>query len=291
MLSFVAALPPPASSGSERYRSLPVSGSDDATLVIIQGPGDITAFRYSDGTHVDVHVRSAPLRIDAVIAPGQTLEDFAAYLYGPVLGFVLRTRGTLAMHASSVQTGDGAVLFAGITGAGKSTLAAALAARGHPVLSDDLTALTPENGQYMAHPAFDHIRLWQSSETLLFQKEHVLERITPSWDKLRLPLAAGRFASVPTRVRAVFVLDDDVGVGHVVREMRPVAALLSLTALTYANYLLSAEQRATELAQLGALVQSVSVRRLPNRGQSLDALCDLVERDLNAGRAAATAPV
>ena len=287
---FVEALREPSDRARLIYRS-DDAGSGDAVVAIMRDGDDRTTFRYSDGTQFDLYLDAHPVRIDAVIAPAQTLDDLAAYLYGPVLGLVLRSRGVLALHASCVDTDDGAVLFAGAAGAGKSTTAAAFSALGHPVLADDLTALAPSPEGYAAHPAFDHLRLWPTSEMLLFGRENVLDRITPTWDKRRLALHAARFARESRPVRAVYMLDDAATPAERAGAypLAPTEALISLTTVTYANYLLDAAMRATELAHLGALVRAVPVRRLVNHGAALTELCDLVQRDLDSLRVLATA--
>lgn len=289
-LTFLAGLPPTSPDARLLYRSVPSPGDDDATVVIAQNPDGSTSFRYSDGMQADVYAEERPIRIAAVIAAAQTLDDFAAYLYGPILGFVLRTRGVLAMHASSVRIGDAGVLFPGVAGAGKSTIAAQFSIRGFPVISDDLTAMTPVPEGYHAHAAFDHVRLWSESEPLLFGRTNVLDRITPNWEKLRFPLTGVQVTREPTVVRAIYILDDgeDGRLSAGVHEVAPADALLSLTALTYTNYLLTAEQRAIELVQLGAVVRAVPVRRLVNRGAPLDVVCSLVEHDVR--ESPATAP-
>jgi hypothetical protein len=261
-----------------RYRS---GEADDVTarVEIVEDARGCTAFRYGDGTAIDVDLRTRPARIRAAIASGQTLEDLTAYLYGPVLGFVLRARGRLAMHASCVRLGDGAVLLAGPPGAGKSTTAAALAVRGLPVLSDDLTALALDGDEPpYAWPAFDHLRLWADAERIVLGDDARLERITPGWDKRRFPLEGAAFADEPLRVRAVFVVGPR-GVGRVVvRRLAPARAVVTLATLTYANYLLDPAMRAHELMQLGALVRAVPVLALaPSAGrETLDALCDAI---------------
>src|SRR6266571_52569 len=42
-----------------------------------------------------------------------TFEDACTYLVGPVLAFVLRIRGALALHASAVQVGKHALVLVG----------------------------------------------------------------------------------------------------------------------------------------------------------------------------------
>lgn len=260
-----------------RYASS--GGEGDSALTVHDLAPRRTAFRYGDGTAVDLHLSEPVARISARIAPGQTLDDFAAYLYGPVFGHLLRQRGVLALHASSVSIDDAAVLFVGDQGAGKSTTAAALALRGFPALSDDLTALGHTGGRWHAQPAFDFLRLWPSSEPMLYGRSGVLHPFSTTWDKRCLPLGAAGFAAIALPVRAIYLL------GARAEEPAPrvatVAARDALVALageSYANYLLDAGGRATELAQLGSLVREVPVFRLvPHAAPSaLPALCDLI---------------
>jgi hypothetical protein len=282
VLELVERLPTPIAART-RYRS---GTADDVTtrVAVDDDASGITAFRYGDGTAIDVDLRSHPARVRAAIAPGQTLEDLAAYLYGPVLGFLLRSWGRLALHASCVRIGDGAVLLAGPPGAGKSTTAAALAIRGLTVVSDDLTALDDADAPSRAWPAFDHLRLWPDGERVVLGDDGLLERITPGWEKRRFPLEGAAFADGPIPVRAIFVLQPRRGGRAVVRTLSPSRALVALATLTYANYLLDPAMRARELIQLGALVRSVPVRALtpPVGRENLDALCDAIVRAADA---------
>ncbi|HEV7994326.1 MAG TPA: hypothetical protein VGP25_21055 [Gemmatimonadaceae bacterium] len=266
----------------------------DPTLTVALDSRGIVCFRYSDGTAIDVSLDRGAARITARIAPGQILEDLTTYLYGAVLGFVLRTRGVLAMHASCVADDEGAILLVGHSGAGKSTTAASLHRGGWRVLSDDLTALSapaPSGGPWLAHSAFSHVRLWPTSEPIVLGAAGVLGRITPSWDKLRYPLDAGSFGDDGVPVRGIFVIHPREDSDDAPRASDDEAApqrLLTLATMTYANYLHDARTRAIELQQLGGLLRDVPVRTLvahrdPTR---IGALCELIEREARAMRAA-----
>jgi hypothetical protein len=63
------------------------------------------------------------------------------YLLGPVLGMALHQRNCLLLHGSAIAVDDGAVVFLGNSGSGKSTTAAALYARGYPLISDEMIAI------------------------------------------------------------------------------------------------------------------------------------------------------
>jgi hypothetical protein len=77
-------------------------------------------------------------------------------------------RGNLVIHASAVQMPNGQVAaFTGESGWGKSTLAAALQARGCRLLSDDSVSLGAVGGQVQLIPSYTGLRLNEDSiETL-----------------------------------------------------------------------------------------------------------------------------
>ncbi len=61
---------------------------------------------------------------------------------GTALGYVLRSHALLTLHAAALLLpGGGAVLATGLTGAGKSTVAAIALQEGWPVLADDLCVI------------------------------------------------------------------------------------------------------------------------------------------------------
>lgn len=73
-------------------------------------------------------------------------------------------RGELPLHTSAVVTpdGGGAVLVAGVPGAGKSTTAALLIRRGWSILNDDISRVTFEDGVPMAWPGFQSLKLGEA---------------------------------------------------------------------------------------------------------------------------------
>jgi hypothetical protein len=66
------------------------------------------------------------------------------------LSVLLRPHRGALFHAASVQFGDGVLLFPGVSGTGKSTIASLAAPRG--VLSDEISALRPWRGRIHAFP-------------------------------------------------------------------------------------------------------------------------------------------
>jgi hypothetical protein len=211
-----------------------------------------------------------------------SLEDVATYVLGPVFGLLLRLRGVPCLHASAVAFGDSAVAFAGSEGAGKSTTAAALAGRGHSVISDDIVALVEREGSFLVLPAYPYLSLWPESVKMLYGPEKMLPTFSPGYDKRQLLLSENRlrFQEEPMPLRAVFLLGERCAdpAAPFIEALPAREALLSLVANSYATSLLDRDMRAGEFELLGRLVTSVPVRRLrPHEdGSRIGRLCEVI---------------
>lgn len=213
-----------------------------------------------------------------------SLEETCTYLFGPILGFLLRLRGTTCLHASAVNIEGRAVAFVGAAGTGKSTTAAAFARRGFSVLSDDIVPLMERDDLFLVLPAYSHLCLWPDSVKMLYGSADALPRVNPNWEKRRLVLGERdtRFENHALPLGAIYILGNRRAISAPRVEqlcLRP--ALLSLVADTYANKTLDRDRRAQEFALLGRLVARTPVRRVfPHSNASrLYDLCTAVEAD------------
>ncbi len=247
------------------------------------GAGEFFELAYGDEARF--FVDGAAERVWGTCLPPLTDEDTATYLLGPVMGFVLRLRSVLALHASAVCIGGQAVALCGESQTGKSTMAAALALRGIPVLCEDITPLIEVDARFQVEPGYPRVCLWPDAVEKLFGARDALPRLTPSWDKFFLPLDGGnaKFEEQRRVVSAVYLLAPRVEEARAPRieTMSPRAALLELVQNTYMNWLLDRRQRAAEFDALGKLVAQVPVRRIvPHLDQGrIGALCELIVTD------------
>jgi hypothetical protein len=247
--------------------------------------GDCFRLLYSDG--VDFVVASDGSEVWAAWPDSSSLEDAATYLLGPILGFVLRLRGVACLHASAVAVGNRAIVLLGPAGAGKSTTAAAFAGMGHPVLTDDVVAMTESAAGIMAQPAFPQIRLWPDAVALLFGTADALPRLTPSWDKCALDLAqtAGRFRQQPLPIGAIYVLAERAPTPEPrVDGVHGREALMTLVANAYVSYLQDASMRSQEFDSLGRVAAAVPLRRVvpPADPPGVSRLCRVILTDCEA---------
>lgn len=247
--------------------------------------GSYFEFQYDDDTQFVVD--QGGTRIWATWANNSTVEDTATYLLGPVLGFVLRRRGIVCLHASAVVIGDQAVALAGPPGAGKSTMAAAFAKLGYPVLSDDVAALHEQDDCFFVQPGYPRLCLRPDATRSLYGSANALPRITPNWEKRRLDLNGNglRFQPSPCPLAAIYLLGERrAEASSRFEAVSSGNAVIDLVANTHVNYLLDPRQRASEFKLLGRLLLRVPVRQLTSDAEpsQLNRLCDALLQDFRS---------
>ena len=265
----------------------PVSGvaeEDESQFTLTSfGVGDYFELAYGDRARFLMD--GSAKRLWGTYLPPLTLEDLATYLLGPVMGFVLRRRGTLALHGSSVSISGHAVILCGPSESGKSTIAAALALRGFPVLTEDISPVLESRGSSFVEPGYPRVCLWPETVSSLLGAPDTLPRLTPTWEKCFLPLDGKRAKFEPNKLvlGTVYVLGQRVNEADAPRieNLAMRGALVELVQNTYMNWLLDRDQRADELSLLTSLVARVPVKRVvPHEDpRRLAALCDLIIKD------------
>lgn len=255
---------------------------EPSLLAFRSADGAFYRLRYGDGT--EFWVDAAGTRVACTWPADLTLRDAATYLLGSVCAFVLRLRGISSLHASAVVLGDRAVALCGPAGSGKSTTAAAFAARGRAVLADDVVPLLDGAEGVRAQPAYPHLRLWPDVLPALNAGD--LPPLTPTWDKRYRDLAAdGAFHASPLPLGAVYVLGgrETDGAPRVER-IPPAEAVLQLVANAYMGWLPGDAARARDLEVLARVARVVPVMlAVPHADpRRVGELCSAIEADFAA---------
>ncbi|MDT0631370.1 hypothetical protein RQM47_04850 [Rubrivirga sp. S365] len=296
--SRIRAAPPDPSSGAASYsvfglrlrsalplpglRPAPPSGAGGAEVVVRRGPvdapGPASAYGIAgwpgDDADTIVWRRDTRLRITASDITVDTADDAFARqcVLGPGLGVLLHRRGRLVLHGSAVDVGGRAVVLVGDKGAGKSTTAAALVARGHRLLTDDLVALDEDAGGAAVLPGPTQMKLWSASASALGVETE------PFMDGIDKGVWHG---AAPAERAAPLALVCSLGWGERVA-LTPLAggaAFGDVFGHVYAPRFLGAQAGAPLVGRVAGLLQGVRAGRLvrPRDLGAVDALAEAIE--------------
>jgi hypothetical protein len=137
---------------------------------------------------------------------GAPPENVRLFLLGSAFGALLHQRGILPIHGSALVFQKRAFILTGDTGAGKSTLAAALVRKGCKILTDDIAAITfAPDGTPWVQPAYPQQKLWSDSATALDLSIGRLIRVMGGEEKYAVP-SVERYHSKPEALMEVFHL-------------------------------------------------------------------------------------
>ena len=202
------------------------------------------------------------------------------YLLGPVIGLALHQRHVLTLHASAVASSAGAILFAGESQWGKSTMAARFMLSGVRPLTDDIAAVSPDEGSHAVAAGPPWLRIWPEGAQGLGIDARSLEPIYPGQEKRRLPFDMAMPEATP--IARIYVL---VGADRTeVRDLAPTQALIAMIRHSFAVEVLErTESQDWHLEACRALVRAVPIRELhvlADGSAPGSEVVDLVEQDL-----------
>ena len=122
--------------------------------------------------------------------------------------------GHVVLHASAIALEGSVVGLLGVSGQGKSTLAAWLASQGHPALTDDCLVLhwDRDEQEWLAQPSYESVRLWPDSADALQIDKAGMKPFAEYSPKMRTGKEAQLcFATEGAPLRGCFVLDGQEG--------------------------------------------------------------------------------
>ena len=236
-----------------------------------------------DGVAHYLVTRGHDIRIER---QGGSEPEIAVFLCGSVLAALLQQRGVLPLHASAVRIGEGAVLFLGRSGAGKSSLAAALIARGYRMLTDDVAGIVDAAARRPAAlPAFPCLHLWADAGYVLRVQDRMREAVQAEMGKYRVTVPIGRFTSGRASLRAAYVLGSHNRDSVEIRRLRSREAFPALVRHVYRRrFLKGLGLWPGCFHALARLAECVPVRLVtrPFHPFRPDELADRIDRDLAA---------
>jgi hypothetical protein len=234
---------------------------------------DAARYLVSDGN-------SIVIERDANVADAQV----RLYLLGSAFGALLHQRGALPIHGSAIATPRGAVIFAGPSGRGKSTLAWEYQRRGYRHLCDDVSVVGFVDAKPIVYPAYPQMSLWADVLDKQGQGRGDLRAVHPELQKFALPTRE-TFNATPVPLYAVYVLNT---INTNTFELAPIKGLDKLQILaenTYRPRFMAGMGKRADHFQLATMAgQQLHTRRVtrPMHPYQLKELADLIEKDFLA---------
>ncbi len=217
---------------------------------------------------------------EVVIHPAAAVDPSVLrhFLLGPVLAVLLRQRGLLVLHAAAVEVNDGAVLFLGGSGWGKSTIAAALHQRGHRVVTDDVAAVDVLAAGPLVLCGVPQLKLWPDAIAAVGDSVDALPRLHPSLEK-RARRVARAEATEPIRLQHIYALA--MGKDQSIDRLAPRGALVELLRHSFGARTLRGVRTAEHFRQCAQVAGRVPVAQVTVRRSlaELPALAQLIEQD------------
>lgn len=199
--------------------------------------------------------------------PSHTIHHL---LLDQVLPLVLNYQGKEVLHGAAIATPYGACAFVGMTGTGKSTLAASFCSAGYSVLTDDCVVLETHQHNIIVVPAYPHLRLWDDAIAGVFGTTGSCAPVAHYTPKQRFTtaLAATATAGSPVPLAGIYILGStasDLPVSSSIVQISPIHerdALMTLLSLAFKLDILDQHRLTQELDFLRHLVTHIPVRRL-----------------------------
>ncbi|MDW3196131.1 MAG: hypothetical protein R8G66_27410 [Cytophagales bacterium] len=217
-------------------------------------------------------------RIYVKMVEGSSLQEMKTHLLGTVLSFLLLNKSQFPIHASAISTDEGAILFMGHSGVGKSTTATLMMRAGFPIISDDVCLIELQKEQAWVSYAFPQVKLWEESTAYFNIPTKELEIVSNERAKYKVPLTK-KVTQNSFPIKAIFEIDfNDQLKGIQIRSKTTMDKLQALLKHTYRHHavkILGLEKAHFEYCS--KLIEAVPIYHL-QRPKDLNLLDELVDR-------------
>jgi HPr Serine kinase C-terminal domain len=189
---------------------------DHAARSVVYADHNLRIDQAQDGTDVvarfdsvqlqfSIDLSRSPIRIDASASSDEWIGWIAVLVQGAVMAAAVEMTGRAAFHANTVDVDGNGILIGGASGAGKTVATALLALRGHTLVADDVSVVSPGQPVYPGLLEM-RVRTWENPLGQLLVQElctlpGVQQRSTVDWRVgVRLGTDPSNTGVMPTRM-------------------------------------------------------------------------------------------
>ncbi|NOQ26735.1 MAG: hypothetical protein GQ564_15350 [Bacteroidales bacterium] len=112
-------------------------------------------------------------------------KEVRLFLLGSSFGALFLQRGLLPIHGSAIKLDESVTIFTGLSGVGKSSMAAYFINQGYQALADDISVV---NSNLEVVPGFPNLKIWNDVLNKLDIQNESLSQIRPDIKKYQLPI-------------------------------------------------------------------------------------------------------
>ncbi len=156
-------------------------------------------------------------------------KEVRLFLLGSAFGALFIQRGLLPIHGSAVKFGKSATIFTGVSGVGKSSIAAYFVSQAFQVLADDISVV---NHNLEVVPGFPKMKLWNDILQKLKIEDQSLEQIRPDMMKFQLPVNENYF-NKPLPLKNIIIINTKNSPGFEFEELTGIKKFNAVKINTY----------------------------------------------------------
>lgn len=212
--------------------------------------------------------------------PQANEQSIVLFLMGSAFGALFIQRRLLALHASAVEREGKAILFAGTSGAGKSTIGNLMQQRGYRFVTDDIAVINPQSSQVV--PGFQSMKIWEDILVYLKDDFQHARRVRPNLMKYHIPARkATSLKQVPINI--VYILRNHNKNVFTGRTLTGIEKFKAIKNNTYRQvYIAGKEAQKNHFEQCGSIAELTLVRLVhrPRNNKDLEKFADFIEKDL-----------
>lgn len=211
-------------------------------------------------------------------------DSVRLFLLGSAIGALLHQRSLLVLHANAIVVDGSAVLFMGVSGIGKSTLAAAFSHRGYSIAADDICAIDVGKEKPMLYPGFPQLKLWADACQKLKIETTAYKRIRPQLEKYVIPKPE-QFWQEPLPLKRLYILTT---INTKEFKLEPITGLQKFMVLGHQTYRIPYMQglglEGKHLLQCSKVAAQVPLLRVSRSSGwfLLDELVEMIQEDLHS---------